>query len=251
MPKISAVIITKNEAANIARALHSIKEIVDEVLIIDGYSTDDTFEIASRLGAKVIQKKWEGYSQNKNYGNQLAKNDWILSIDADEELSPALVKALQEITLVPSNVYSFNRLNNYCGQWIKHSGWHPDWNIRLFNRKVTSWEGDFVHEKLAIPPNITVVCLKGLLYHYSYQNSTDHWHRIEKYAELSAQQLFQDGKKSTFIKRWFAPVARFLRTLFIKQGFLDGRAGWTISVRNAYLVYRKYQLLKAKMQTKG
>lgn len=250
MPKLSAVIITKNEAMNIARCIKSLNGLVTEILIIDAYSTDDTVQIAKDLGATVVQKEWEGYSQNKNYGNRLAKNDWIISIDADEVITEDLKSHLQQLTLEENTVYSINRLNNYCGQWIRHCSWHPDWNIRLFNRKVAQWKGDFVHEKLAFRDNVKVVHLKGLLHHYSYQNSTDHWQRIEQYAQLSAQQLFQDGKKTTFVKLWLAPVARILRTYFLKLGCLDGKAGWTISKRTGYLVYRKYQLLK-EMQTKS
>ncbi len=250
MPNLSAVIITKNEEANIARCLKSLSDLVAEIIIIDAFSTDDTVKIAKGLGATVIQKDWKGYSQNKNYGNQIAKNDWIISIDADEVITVELKACIQQLTLEKDIVYSINRLNNYCGQWIKHCNWHPDWNVRLFHRKVAVWKGNFVHEKLAFAKNIKVVRLEGLLHHYSYQNSADHWQRIEGYAQLSAQQLFQKGKKATFVKQWLAPIARFLRTYFIKLGFLDGNAGWTISIRNGYLVYRKYQLLK-EMQTKG
>jgi len=250
MPKISAVIITKNEEKNIARCLQSLNSVVNEIVVIDAYSTDKTVGIVEETGARVIQKEWEGYSQNKNFGNNLAENDWILSIDADEVLSPVLITSIQELTLENSKVYSFNRLNNYCGQWIKYSNWYPDWKIRLFNKKQVTWAGDFVHEKLTFTKNTTVVRLKGLLYHYSYQNSEDHWQRIEKYAQLSAQQLFQDGKKATFVKLWLSPIARFVKTYFFKKGFLDGKAGWIISLRNAYLVNRKYRLLQ-EMQTKG
>lgn len=224
--------------------------IVEEVVIVDAFSSDRTVEIAQKLGAKVTQKNWRGYSQNKNFGNNLAQNDWILSIDADEVLSPTLIANIQKQSLKEQEVYSFNRLTNYCGQWIKYSNWHPDWNVRLFHRKYAVWKGDFVHERLTFPKSISIVQLNGLLHHYSYQSSEDHWRRIEKYAQLSAQQLFQDGKKATFTKLWLSPIARFLTTYFLKRGFLDGRAGWTISMRNAYLVNRKYRLLQ-QMQTKS
>jgi len=251
MPQISAVIITKNEAANIARCLQSLQTVAEEIVVIDAFSTDDTVKIAQELGAKVIQTKWEGYSQNKNYGNEIAKYDWILSVDADEVLSPKLISNIRALKLQESHIYSINRLNNYCGQWIKHCGWHPDWNNRLFHRKTTKWKGNFVHEKLAFSSNIRSIRLKGLLYHYSYQNSADHWQRIERYAELSAQQLFQDGKKATFLKLWMGPIARFIRTYFIKLGFLDGKAGWTISVRTGFLVRKKYLLLKEKYKAQS
>ena len=219
MTKISAVIITKNEALNIEKCIKSLNSVVDEVLIIDAFSKDNTGEIAQKLGAKVILKEWEGYSQNKNYGNTLAENDWILSVDADEVLSKELFVAIQQVKLEKTKVYSINRLNNYCGKWIHYSNWHPDWNVRLFHKQTAKWMGDFVHEKLDYPKKFTVIPLNGLLYHYSYQNSEDHWNRIEKYAQLSAKKLFQDGKKATFFKLWLSPIARFLKTYFFKKGF--------------------------------
>jgi len=228
MPILSAVIITKNEATNIARCIQSLNGLVAEIIIVDAFSTDDTVQIAKNLGARVVQKEWDGYSQNKNYGNQLAKNDWIISIDADEALTEGLKAHIQQLTLTENTVYSLNRLNNYCGQWIKYCGWHPDWNIRLFNRKVAQWKGDFVHEKLTFPTNTNIIRLEGLLHHYSYRTSAEHWQRIERYTQLSAQQLFQDGKKATFIKLWLAPITRFFKTYFLKKGFLDGKAGWII-----------------------
>jgi len=244
---ISAVIITKNESTNIARCIQAVQQVAKEVLIIDAYSTDETVAIAQALRATVLQKKWLGYAQNKNYGNEAAQYDWILSIDADEVLSPPLITTLQNTVLENNTVYAINRLVNYDGQWVKHSGWHPDWKVRLFNRQTTQWqETDIVHERLVYPKTTRQLQLPGVLYHYSYKNSADHWQRIEQYAQLSAQQLAQEGKKATFIKRYLSPIARFFKTFFIKKGFLDGRLGWTISCRNAYLVYRKYQILEQK-----
>jgi glycosyltransferase involved in cell wall biosynthesis len=244
MSKISAIIITKNEEKHISACIHSLRNLVDEIIVIDAFSTDKTKNIAIEQGAKVVQKAWEGYSQNKNYGNTLAQNEWILSIDADEVISAELAQSIQQLELQKNTIYSFNRLNNYCGKWIRHSNWHPDWNIRLFHRQLAKWEGDFVHEKLNFPKTIKIQRLTGLLYHYSYTDDADHWQRIEKYAQLSAQQLLKDGKKANFIKLWLSPIARFIKTFFLKKGILDGKAGWTISWRNAYLVHRKYQILK-------
>ena len=245
---ISAVIITKNEASTIARCIQAVQQVAAEVIIIDAFSTDETVAIAKDLGAKVFQKTWIGYAHNKNYGNQIAQYDWILSIDADEVLSPTLISTIQQLTLANNTIYAVNRLVNYGGQWVKHSGWHPDWKVRLFNRQTTQWaETDLVHERLLYPPSNHQVRLKGVVYHYSYKNSEDHWQRIEQYAQLSARQLAAAGKKATFVKLYLAPIARFLRTYFLKKGFLDGRLGWRISCRNAYLVYRKYRLVKGVM----
>lgn len=244
-PPISAVIITKNEAANIARCIQAVQEVAQEVLVIDAFSEDETVTIATKLGAKVLQKKWIGYGYNKNYGNQAAQYDWIVSIDADEVLSPDLINCLQTTTLHPNNVYALNRIVNYGGKWVKHSGWHPDWKVRVFHRKNARWDTNaLVHESLSYPKNSKLIPLSGLLYHYSYKNDADHWQRIEKYAQLAAQQLMQEGKKATFVKLYLSPIARFFKTYFIKKGFLDGYLGWKISWRNAYLVWRKYRIVR-------
>lgn len=243
---ISAVIITKNEAEHIGRCIKALQAVTDDILVIDAYSSDQTVQIAQELGARVIQKKWVGYGHNKNIGNQLAHHDWVLSIDADEVLSAELIQSLQQLSLQNNMVYSINRLVNFGGQWIRHSGWHPDWKVRLFNRKIVQWdEQALVHEQLIIPKNFNTKRLPGLLHHYSYKNDTDHWQRIEQYAQLAAQQLNRKGKKVSFIKLYLSPIARFFRTYFLKKGFLDGSIGWKISYRNAYLVYRKYNLLRA------
>ena len=242
---ISAVIITLNEADNIERCLHSLQNVVDEVIVLDAFSEDKTIDICKRLGAKVWQKKWEGYSKSKNFANTLAQNDWILSIDADEVLSEKLQQSIKTLQPKDDTVYSMNRLTDFAGQWVMHSGWFPEWKVRLFNRQTVHWEGDFVHETLAIPDEFASIKLNGLLHHYSYKSDEDHWQRIEKYAQLAAAAMHQKGKKATFIKLWIAPMARFIRTFFLKKGFLDGKVGWKISCRDMYLVHRKYQILKS------
>lgn len=242
---ISAVIITKNEAATIRRCIVAVQQVVREVVIIDANSSDKTVDIANGLGARVVRKDWIGYGPNKNYGNQLATYDWILSIDADEVLSEELIQSLQRVALKEEQVFAMNRLVNYEGQWMYHSGWHPDWKVRLFNRKIAKWDEDaLVHETLRWKVNAKRIFLEGYLYHYSYTNSEDHWERIERYAQLAAQQMLEQQKKASFMKMYGSPIARFFKTLLLKRAFLDGRLGWRVSWRNAYLVYRKYYLLK-------
>lgn len=244
--RLSAVIITKNEGTNIGRCIRALQQVAHEIIVIDAFSTDATVRIAQAAGAIVLQKKWVGYGYNKNLGNQLAQYDWILSIDADEVLSPELITTIRQLSPQPERVYAINRLVNFAGQWVHHSGWHPDWKVRLFNKQMVRWEeAALVHEQLQIPANYTVQPLEGLLYHYSYQNDQDHWKRIEYYAQLSAQEMASAGKRASFIKLYLSPIARFFRTYFLKKGFLDGYLGWKISYRNAYLVYRKYRLLRA------
>lgn len=242
---ISAVIITKNEAVNIQRCIGALQQVASEVLIVDANSTDNTVAIAKSMGVKVVQKEWEGYGRNKNFGNRMATYSWILSIDADEVLSIELIQTLQNLVLDQGQVYTINRLVNYAGHWIYYSGWHPDWKVRLFHRADTQWEETaLVHEQLLIPATKKVRQLEGMLYHYSYKSEEDHWDRIEQYAQLAARQMAQQNRRVGFFKLYASPTARFFKTFFLKKGFMDGRLGWKISWRNAYLVYRKYELVR-------
>ncbi len=243
MHELSAVVITYNEAENIEACVSALCRVAQEVLVVDSQSTDQTQEIARKAGAKVLETEWQGYSKTKNFANQQASFDWILSIDADEVLSEELILSLLNLVPDPKKVYALDRLTNYCGQWIRHSGWYPEWKIRLFNRKISHWEGAFVHEKLQHQKAVTTERLHGKLFHYSYKTSEDHLQRIRKYARLSAMELQAKGKKSNFLKRWISPSIRFLKTLLFKKAFLDGKNGWIISKRNAYLVHLKYTIL--------
>ena len=251
MKQLAAVIITKNEETNIERCISSILPVTTEVLVIDSGSTDQTIPLAKSLGAQVIEADWKGYAATKNFGHTQTNADWILSIDADEVLTPALQKELNDLTLEDDTVYTLNRITNYCGQWIKHSGWFPDRKIRVFNKSQIYWQGDFVHETLFLPEQTQVKDLKGLLEHYSYKSLDDHWQRLNKYAELSAQELLHKGQKPSWAKLYLAPGFRFFRTLVLKLGFLDGKAGWIISKRNAYLVHTKYSLLRSYLKAKN
>lgn len=240
----SVVIVTFNVADTIAACLRPLLEVADEVLVLDSFSTDGTVEICQKAGAKLIPQDWLGFSQTKNLGNSLAKNDWILSIDADEVLSDELVFSLKNLTPQPGTVYALDRLTNFCGKWIRHSGWYPDWKVRLFDRRQVRWQGDFVHETLSVPPDFQEVKLIGKLLHYSYKDSDDHLRRIEKYARLAAEEMHRQGKRVSFVRRLLSPLSRFIRTYFLKLGFLDGTAGWTIAVRNARLVRRRFEILR-------
>ena len=244
MNKISAVVITYNEESNIKSCIIALQKVAAEILIIDSKSEDRTRAIAKNLGAKVVETEWRGYAETKNFGNSIASNDWILSIDSDEILSEELIENIKKLELENDKVYSLDRLTNFCGQWIRHSGWYPEWKVRLFHRSHTKWEGSFVHEKLKYSKSISVQKIQGKLFHYSYKTLEEHWERIEKYARLSALEMQSKGKKSSFLKRWVSPVARFLRTFFLKMGFLDGKNGWIISLRNARLVHLKYRILR-------
>ncbi len=244
MSNISAVVITRNEERNIARCLEALSQVCADIVVVDAFSTDRTPDICRRFGVRLFQKDWENYSANKNFGNEQARCDWVLSVDADEVLSPELIATLQSLKPQPGCVYALDRLNNYCGVWVRHSGWYPNWKVRLFERRRVRWVGAYVHERLERPPGTRVVKLHGKLWHYTYATPAEHDARIEHYARLSALQLYERGCRPGFWKRQLAPAARFLRTFLWKRGFLDGRVGWLLSSKNARLLRRRYELLE-------
>jgi glycosyltransferase involved in cell wall biosynthesis len=242
--KVSVVIITLNEEKNIERCILSVKSIADEILVVDSFSTDRTKELCYQNKVRFVQQSWLGYAEQKNYANSIARNEWIFSIDADEMLSDELAQSIKKVeTGTEVNVvFSVNRLNNYCGKWILHSGWYPDNKVRLFNKNYVKWSGNFVHEVPDIPHDFKTILLKGDLLHFSYNSKDEHLRQTEKYAGLSALQSFDRGKKSSIIKLTIGPVWRFFRDYILKLGFLDGKAGFeicSISARATYLKYKK------------
>src|SRR5574343_216918 len=170
MASISAVIITFNEEKNIERCIQSLRKVADEIIVSDSHSTDNTVKICQQLGAKVIVHEFIGYGATKNFANQQATHQWILSIDADEALDENLIAELQQLkTHLDENlVYQVQRLNNYCGKWIHHGGWYPDRKVRLFNKQQVKWNLAEVHETLETPKHISTQVLNGKLQHYSY-----------------------------------------------------------------------------------
>ncbi|MGD1847455.1 MAG: glycosyltransferase family 2 protein [Salibacteraceae bacterium] len=246
---ISAVIITLNEERNIGRCLASIQPVVDEIIVIDSCSTDRTAAICEEYEVRFIKRKWAGYAQTKNFANGLANHQYVLSIDADEALSPALQLEIEKAKGKGlEGIYSFNRLTNYCGHWVRHGGWYPDVKARLFPKSVANWEGNYVHEEIQFSGNPTKQHLQGDLLHYSIYSVKDHLDRVEKYTDLGAQKMLAAGKKGGRISGVLSAFSRFVRMYFLKLGFLDGWAGWkisTISAKASYLRYRKLEHLRA------
>jgi glycosyltransferase involved in cell wall biosynthesis len=244
--KLSVVIITFNEEENIAKCIKAAAKVANEVIVLDSFSTDNTVEISKNLNAIVYQRKWEGYAESKNFLNDLAKNNFVLSLDADEVLSDALISEInaeKEIGL--HGVYSINRLTNYCGTWIKHGGWFPDIKPRLFNKTDCKWEGKFVHETLFVPENTTLKDLKAVCYHYTYKDEIDHKTRAAKYATLTAQKLYDTNKKVNILKPYLSGMMRFLGMYVFRLGFLDGRAGFKIARISGWCNWLKYTELRA------
>lgn len=251
MPQLSAVIITKNEADNISRALSSLKGITDDIVVIDSGSVDSTVEICLGFGARVYTRTWEGYSSAKNYGNSIALNPWILSIDADESVSDELRSSiLKNIPhdLPVERVYSMNRITNYCGKWIRHSGWYPDTKIRIWHRDFGHWQGD-IHEVLRFSGSPEKIHLKGDLLHYSFPTRDDYLTQRENFTNLAANSLFQQGKKAGILKLWLSPAIRFIRDFVFNMGFLDGKAGLEVCRGTAHGVFMKYKKLRKLYST--
>lgn len=246
MPQLSVVIITFNEEKNIGRCLESIQGIADDVVILDSFSTDTTESISKQYPINFISRKWEGYSASKNFANAQAKYDWVLSLDADEALSEELKKSILKAKEGKElKTYKFHRLTNYCGSWIKHCGWYPDTKIRIFDRRITKWEG-IIHEKLVIDSKQEAILLRGDLLHYSYYSIEQHYAQTEKFSSLAAQNMFEKGKKASALKMYLSPVVKFISDYIIKLGILDGAAGFTIcriSAKHSFLKYKKLREL--------
>ncbi len=245
--KISAVIIACNEQRNIARCIKSLNGVADEVVVVDSFSKDDTVDIAQGAGARVIQREFEGYVEQKNFGLTCASNEWILSLDADEALSPELVASIQEVKekLNQRRVYSVNRLNNFCGQWIRYCGWYPDVKTRLFHKSSGEWAGRNPHDKFKAKEGLQQEHLMGDLLHYTFYTLQEHNDQIDKFSSIAAQAYYEKGIRSNGLKLMWSPLFKFTRNYVLKLGFLDGYYGWLICVRSARATYLKYDKLKS------
>lgn len=245
MDKLSVVIITLNEERNIERAIKSVQPIADEIIVVDSFSTDRTKEICEANQVRFVQMEWQGYSQTKNLANDLASFEYIYSLDADEANDEVLNAAiLKEKEAGFSGIYTVNRLTNYCGKWIKHSGWYPDKKIRIFPKSKTSWEGAFVHEELSFTEQFENKELPGHLHHYSYYDYQDHRKRADKYSLLTAQKMNAAGKKAGLLKPLLSGMGRFIAMFFLKLGFLDGWKGFKIAQISAASNILKYRELR-------
>ncbi len=236
---ISGAIVTLNEEANIGRAVRSL-HFCDEVVVVDCRSTDRTRRIAESLGARVIVSEWPGYAKQKNFCAQAAANDWILSIDADEEISAELAKEIEDVRRKGTEHagFDFPRLARYRGVWIRHSGWYPDRKIRLYRRGAARWVGDYVHESVEIEGSVGH--LNGNLLHYTCDSAAEHLQTIERYTDLAARELYDHGNRTPRHRLLVSPPAAFLRSFLWKLGFLDGAVGFTIARMAALYAYKKY-----------
>jgi glycosyltransferase involved in cell wall biosynthesis len=243
--EISVVIITFNEEKRLENALKSVQGIASEIIVVDRYSSDETLKVAKKYTKQVFERKWTNFSDQKNFANSKAQYPWILSLDADERLSPELreeILKLKENGEEEHSAYSMPRMVYYLGRWIRHSGWYPDRKIRLFKKDKARWEGAYVHETLIVDGSVQK--LKGKLHHFTYDNIAEHLDRINLFSGLGAQKLYAKRKKCRWYHLIFHPFIRFVRSYVFKAGFLDGFAGLVISVLSGYSIFVRYAKLR-------
>lgn len=245
--KISGVVITFNEEKNIERCLNSMDKVCDEIIIIDSFSTDRTKEICLNFKkVKFIEQAFTGYADQKNAAIDHASHNFVLSLDADEEFSEELKASVLAVKKdAQYAAYKFNRFTNFCGQWIKHSGWYPDTKLRLWDKRKGRWGSLNIHESVELTAGVEVQQLPGDLLHYSFYNLNEFVERSNKYAKMSAYAMHESGKSASFIKLVLSPLYRFIQDYFIKRGLLDGFNGFVISLVGSYSTFLKYAYLKS------
>jgi glycosyltransferase involved in cell wall biosynthesis len=242
VPGLSVTIITLNEADHIAAAIDSVSW-SDEIIVVDCGSGDATCDIARARGARVEQRHWSGWIDQKNHAAALARHDWILSVDADERVTPALAAEIRGLLASepPLRGYRIPRVTFHLGRWMRTTDFYPDFQTRLYDRRSARWRGQYVHESVAVDG--AVGRLRGELEHYSYRDLRDHLDRINSYSTLAARQMHERGRTAGALDLIVHPPAAFLRNYILRRGFLDGTAGLTLSMVNAYSVFLKFAKL--------
>jgi len=247
--KLSVIIITKNEAANIRACLESVAW-ADEIIVVDAGSSDATAEICRESGAKVYVHDWPGFGVQKNRALGYATNEWVFSIDADERVTPELRTAIETVLRKENGTcpaYRISRLSSYCGRFMRHSGWYPDRIVRLFKRDAARFSDDLVHERLLIEGDVGQ--LDGELLHYAFDNLEEVLRKVNQYSSAGAQMMHQRGRQASLSGAVLRGLWSFLRTYILRGGFLDGREGFMLAVSNAegtYYRYLKLMLLNEK-----
>ena len=243
--RLSAVIITLNEERNLTRCLASLKDVADDVVVVDSFSSDRTGAIAKEHGARFVQHAFEGHIEQKNWAITQAAHPWVLSLDADEALSDALQASIRAVKQDgTADGYTMNRLTNYCGRWIRHGGWYPDVKLRLWDSRKGRWGGENLHDRYEMGTGSRIEHLEGDLLHYSYHSIADHYRQVEYFTTIAAKARAAQGRYGTVLHRMFSPVAQFLGGYLLRLGFLDGGAGFTIARISAYATRLKYDKLR-------
>jgi len=246
MPQISVVIIAFNEEKNIGRCLESVKDIADDIVVLDSGSKDRTIEICKSYGANVFHQDFLGHLEQKNKAITFAKYPYVLSLDADEALDETLKKSILEVKKNwTKDGYYMNRLTNYCGHWVKHCNWYPDKKLRLWDSRKGKWGGINPHDKYEMfDGDKSTGHLKGDILHYSYYTVEDHYKQVDYFTTIASKAFYEKGKTSNALKLIVNPIAKFIDHYILHLGFLDGKAGFSISKISAYATYLKYKKLR-------
>ncbi|GHA69635.1 glycosyltransferase family 2 protein [Pontibacter akesuensis] len=242
--KLSVTIITFNEEQNIGRCLKSVEGIADEVIVVDSLSIDRTKEICLAHGVKFIENPFKGMIDQKSFALEQATHKHVLALDADESLTEELRQSvLAAKRNWAADGYLLNRLTNYRGEWIRHSGWYPDRKLRLFDKTKAAWGGQNPHDRVIPVEGAKIKKLKGDMLHYFSYNVKEHLDQINRYTEVFKEEMVKKGKKTSLLAILVKPPFRFFRTYFIKLGFLDGFNGFFIAVLSGFTVFLKYAKL--------
>jgi glycosyltransferase involved in cell wall biosynthesis len=243
VPFVTATVITLNESANVEACLASLSW-ADEILVVDSHSMDDTVERARALGARVIVRDWPGYAAQKNFAAAEAQHDWILSVDADERVTPALAAEIRTALESDAAVagYRLPRVTWHLGKWIRTTDWYPDFQLRLYDRRRANWPARLVHESVRADGDVGR--LTHDLQHFPYRDISHHHETINRYTTLAARQMYAEGRRAGPLDLMLHPPAAFIRNYFIRRGVLDGAAGFIISAMNSYYVFLKFAKLR-------
>ena len=243
VPAVSVIVITQDEAAHIEAALRSV-DWADEIVVVDSGSTDETVTLAQRFTDRVVTRSWTGYGAQKNYAAGLARNDWILSLDADERVTQALGIEIRNLVRdEPRNRgYRMPRVAWYMGRWIRSTDWYPDYQLRLYDRRVARWSERRVHESVVVDGPVGT--LRAQLEHFAYRDLSHHLAVMDRYTTLAAQQMLAEGRRAGALGLALHPPLAFLRNYVLRLGVRDRLPGFTISVLNAYYVFLKFAKLR-------
>lgn len=245
MPRISAVIIAYNEEKYIGQCLSSLRGVADEIIVVDSHSTDLTERICNEHNVKFVPHGFEGYVEQKNFALSLATNDLVLSIDADEALSEEMRRSILSVKDNPQyDGYIFNRFQNYCGKWLKHSRSYPDRQLRLFNRTRGSWQGPNPHDKFVLNPGCKIKWLKGDLLHWNFETIEEHLDKMNRFTTIAASEYFKSGRKAGPITGTIHMIWCFTRSYILRAGFLDGYMGYVSCSITAHSSLMKYSKLR-------
>ncbi len=253
MPTLAVALIVKNEAQELPFCLNSVKDWVDEMIVLDSGSTDGTQAIAQSYGAKIYSNThWPGFGKQRQLAQTYIKSDYVLWLDADERVTPELKAQIQAAVASDEShtLYQINRLSEVFGKKIHHSGWYPDYVTRLYRTKDTQYDDSLVHESVVVPAGFKLKKLDGHLLHYTYKTLHQYLNKSASYAQAWAEQRAAKGKKASLWDACSHAFARFFRMYILKRGFMDGKHGFLLAVLSAHSVFVKYAELWIKTSTK-